>query len=107
MENSKSITINGVEYVEKSEVSEPAKPGKRAVLVLDRGWIVAGDIEDVDGRIKVTRAVHVRGWDSVGFDGMIANPKGPQVRIRPIPHGFDCPSDAEIFRVPVEDSWGI
>lgn len=105
--NIKTITINGVEYVEKSAACEAAKPGKRAVLVLDRGWIVAGDVEDIDGRIRVTRAVHVRGWDSIGFDGMIANPKDPKVCIKPIPNGFDCPADAELFRVPVGDTWGI
>lgn len=103
----KTITINGVEYVEKSAAQEPLKPGKRAVLVLDRGWIVAGDIEDKDGRILVTRAVHVRGWDSIGFDGMIANPKDTKVRIKQIPNGFNCPADAELFRVPVEDTWGL
>lgn len=105
--NIKTITINGVEYVEKSAATEQAKPGKRAVLVLDRGWIVAGDVEDVDGRIKVTRAVHVRRWDEIGFDGMIADPKSKKVTLKPIPNGFDCPADAELFRVPVGDEWGL
>jgi hypothetical protein len=80
---------------------------KRCVLVLDRGWIVAGDVEDVDGRIRVTRAVHVRRWESVGFDGMIADPKSTKVTIKPFPNGFDCPADSEIFRVPVSDDWGL
>ena len=106
--NVKEIELNGEKYIRKSDAAaDHGKPGKRAVLVLDRGWIIAGDVEDVEGRIKVTRALHVRGWDSIGFDGMIVNPKDPKVRLRPIPNGFDCPADAEIFRVPVEDSWGL
>ncbi len=98
------ITLDGVDYVRADAV---VAPGKRYVLVLDRGWIVAGDVEDVGGRIKVTRAVHVRGWDSIGFDGMIANSKDSKVRLKAIPNGFDCPSDSEIFRVPVPDTWGL
>ena len=105
--NLTEVAINGEIYVKKSAIAESVKTGSRAVLVLDRGWIIAGDVETIDGRLKVTRAVHVRGWDSIGFDGTIANPKDAKVRIKPIPNGFDCPADAEIFRVPVEDSWGL
>lgn len=99
------ITVNGVEYV-RADLAEPSRPGKRYVVVLDRGWIVAGDVEEIDGRLKITRALHVRKWDDVGFDGMIANPKSENVVIKPIPNGFDAPVEAEIFRVPVGDSWG-
>ena len=99
------VTVNGVKYIRADSVA--AKPGKRAVVVLDRGWIVAGDVEDVDGRIKVTRAVHVRSWSSIGFDGMIADPKSKDVVLRPLPNGVDAPKDAELFRVPVADDWGL
>lgn len=106
--NVETITINGVEYVRAdSAVIKPAPNGKRAVLVIDRGWVVAGDVEDVNGRIRVTRALHVRSWTSVGFDGMIANPKSGNVVLKPMPNGFDCPADAELFRVPVSDDWGL
>ena len=105
--NVKKITIDGVEYVRADSVETAAKPGKRAVLVLDRGWIVAGDVETVDGRLKVTRALHVRSWSSIGFDGMIASPKSSNVVLKPLPNGFDAPVDSEIFRVPVGDDWGL
>ena|ERR1035437_2279070 len=101
------ISINGIKYLRADAIVERAKPGKRAVLVLDRGWIVAGDIEDVNGRIKVTRAVHVRSWSSIGFDGMVEDPKTSGVVIKPFPNGFDCPADCELFRVPVSDDWGL
>lgn len=100
------ITLDRVEYI-RADAVQPPLTGKRAVLVLDRGWIVAGDVSDEDGRIKVTRAVHVRSWSSIGFDGMIANPKCGNVVLKPIPNGFDAPADAEIFRVPVSDNWGL
>lgn len=106
MTTPKTLKIDDETYVRASDVKAPKKPGKRAVVVLDRGWIVAGDVEDKNGRIKITRAVHVRSWSSVGFDGMIANPKA-NVVLKPVPEGFDCPADAELFRVPVADDWGI
>lgn len=103
----KTISIDGVQYVRADSVAETPKAGKRCVLVLDRGWIVAGDVETVDGRLKVTRALHVRSWESIGFDGMIAAPKGGKCSIKPLPNGFDVPADSELFRVPVSDDWGM
>lgn len=101
------IEINGQKYVLASAV--PSVPsGNRCVLVLDRGWIVAGDITEENGRIRVDRAVHVRSWSSIGFDGLIASGgRGPDVVVKLMISRFDCPADAEIFRVPVEDSWGL
>jgi hypothetical protein len=104
----KEITLDGVKYVRADSMGDRPKPGKRAILVLDRGWIVAGDVDDKDGRILVTRAVHVRSWSSVGFDGLVASGgRGQNVTIKPIPNGFDAPADAELFRVPVADDWGL
>lgn len=102
----KELAIDGVRYIRNDLVTTPIT-GTRAVLVLDRGWIVAGDVTEKDGRLKVTRAVHVRSWSNIGFDGMVANPKNSNVTIKPIPNGFDVPADAELFRVPVADDWGL
>ena len=101
MEN--SIEINGVEYVR----ADTQQVGTRAVVVVDRGWIFAGDVHRENGRIRLDRAVWVFRWESIGFDGMIANPKSSQVSIRSMPNGVDLPEGAEIFCVPVDDSWGL
>ena len=101
MEN--SIEINGVEYVR----ADTQQVGTRAVVVVDRGWIFAGDVTRENGRIRLNRAVWVFRWESVGFDGMIANPESSQVTIRSMPNGVDLPEGAEIFCVPVDDSWGL
>lgn len=103
-----SLTVNGVTYVraDKIPVVQPIK-GKRAVIIVDRGWIVAGDVTEENGRIKLTRAVHVLNWTGgQGFAGMIANPK-KHVTINPLPTGWDMPADAEIMRTWVDDSWGL
>ena len=98
MEN--KIEINGVEYVRTD--SKPT--GNRAVIVVDRGWIFAGDVERKDGFIYLSRALHVFKWESVGFAGMIENTK--KADLRPI-SDVQIPAGAEIFCVPVNESWGL
>lgn len=97
----RNITLNGVEYA-------PVKPatGARAVVVVDRGWIFAGDVTRKAGRIRLGRALHVFKWESVGFAGMIDNPKKAKADLRPIAD-VDMPAGEEIFCVPVADDWGL
>ena len=96
-----SVTINGIEY-------RPVTPttGTRAVVVVDRGWIFAGDVTRENGRIRLSNALHVFKWESVGFSGMIADPKKAKTDLRPIAD-VDMPAGAEIFCVPVPDGWGL
>lgn len=100
--NSKSITINGVEYIPASEVQQ-RPTGNRAVIVVDRGWIFAGDVTRENGRIKLSRAVWVFRWESIGFAKLVETEKGD---LRPMAD-VDMPEDAEIFCVPVHDAWGL
>jgi len=97
-----AININGIEYMPVNAVS-----GNRAVVVVDRGWIFAGDVTKNNGRIHLSNAVWIFRWESVGFDGVIANPKSSSVIIKPMPNGVDIPEGAEIFSVPVGDGWGM
>lgn len=98
-----TVMINGIVYVPQTAQSK----GNRHVVVIDRGWIVAGDLEDRDGRIYLDRAVHVRHWSDIGFDGMIENPNSNKVVLRPMKHIFNIPADSEIFRIPVSETWGL
>lgn len=100
------VTLNGVDYVRADQV--PARvTGNRAVVVVDRGWIFAGDVTRTNGRITLDRAVWVFRWESIGFDGVIADPKNKKCIIKPMPNGVDFPEGAEIFCVPVPDGWGL
>ena len=96
-----SVIINGIEYA-------PVKTqhGTRAVVVVDRGWIFAGDVTRKDGRIKLARAVHVLRWEQNGFAGLVADPKKAKATLSPCAD-VDMPEGAEIFCVPVEDTWGL
>lgn len=103
-DNPERISINNCSYVR--EDAPRAKPGKRAVVVVDRGWVFVGDVEDIDGRIRLTRAIHIKRWESIGFDGMVAQPNSSKVHLKKVPD-VDMPKDAELFRIPVGDDWGL
>jgi hypothetical protein len=101
---SKNITIDGIEYAPVVPV-EPN--GNRAVVVVDRGWIFAGDVTDKNGRVYLERVVWVFRWTSIGFAAVIEDPKQDGVDLRPVSRPIDIPAGAEVFRVPVCDDWGL
>jgi hypothetical protein len=92
-----NVTIDGVEY------APIGAKGKRAVVVVDRGWIFAGDVTRENGRLRLSRALHVFKWESIGFAKMCETAKAD---LRPITD-VDMPAGAEIFCVPVGDDWGL
>ena len=96
-----NVVINGIEYAPVNKAN-----GNRAVVVVDRGWIFAGDLTRKDGRILLSRALHVFRWESTGFAGMIENPKKAKADLRPVAD-VDIPEGAEIFCVPVTAEWGL
>lgn len=100
------IKIDDVEYVRADSMPAP-RTGQRAVVVVDRGWVFAGDVTRKDGRITLTRAVWVFRWESIGFDGVLRDPKSSKVTIRKMPDAVDLPEASEIFCVPVADDWGL
>jgi hypothetical protein len=97
-----TIKIDNIEYVRFDAVSAPIT-GNRAVIVVDRGWIFAGDVTRENGRIRLSRALHVFKWDSIGFAKMVET---ADADLRPI-SDVDLPADSEIFCVPVTDNWGL
>ena len=99
--NMKEIIVDGVKFVES------APSGNRAVVVVDRGWIFAGDVTESNGRIYLDRAVWVFRWESIGFDGVIENPTSEKVQLRPMKKRVDLPKDTELFRIPVGEKWGL
>jgi len=101
-----SVTIDGVEYVRADAVT-PRPTGRRAVVVVDRGWIFAGDVTREAGRVYLDRAVHVLSWESVGFAGMVADPKAARAKLKTMTSRVDIPDGAEIFCVSVPDEWGL
>jgi hypothetical protein len=100
-----TIRIDDVEYV-RADQAQKQITGSRVVLVVDRGWIFAGDATRADGRIRLTRALHVFAWPGGGFAAMIADPKNTKADLRHVAD-VDVPEASEVFCVPVGDSWGL
>lgn len=96
------INVDGVTYVPKS--SRPS--GNRAVVVVNRGWIFAGDVTEENGRIRLDNAVWVFRWERIGFAEVIRDPTQDGVDIRTVPYPVDIPASAEVYRVPVPEGWG-
>ena len=100
-----TVTINGVEYVRADSLPAQKPAGNRAIVVIDRGWIYAGDVEEANGRIVLYNAVWVFSWKSVGFAAVIEDPS--KADIRSVAYPIDIPADAEIYRIPVPPDWGL
>lgn len=84
----------------------PKKTEARYVMVVDRGWIFAGDASEVGGFVRLDNAVHVFRWDSIGFAAMLKDWRSPKVDLRPC-DAVEIPANSIIFRVPVESKWGL
>lgn len=126
MSKTTKIVIEGVEYIP----APPERTGCRHVIVIDRGWIYAGDVVEekymlpakpgvkdlltallwlqAPRRTVLERAVLVGRWSGgQWFTGMIANPKR-DTTILPVPGGrVDLAPGTELYRVPVADDWGL
>jgi hypothetical protein len=101
-----TLSVNGVDYVRKDSVGTVVPKGNRCVVVVDRGWIFAGDLVEEGGRIRLTDAVWIFRWEACGFDGVLADPKNKQVTLKKLNHVVDLPKESEVFRVPVTADWG-
>lgn len=102
-----TIEINGVTYAPVDSI--PALPsGNRAVVVIDRGWIFAGDVEkdEVSNGLIIHNAIHVFRWESIGFTGVLSNPKDSKVTLKTCAYPVKVPYGSVIFTVPVDANWG-
>lgn len=108
MTNPQRITIDKIVYVREDSVQQPPA-GDRCVVVVDRGWMYAGDVTDENGRVRLSRAVHIQKFTGgIWFGGMLKNPDSEHVHLQLVPGGVvDIPAGSEIFRVPVADDWGL
>jgi hypothetical protein len=103
-----SIEVNGVVYV-PADSSATIPSGDRHVVVIDRGWIVAGNVtkDDVTQELIVSNAIHVFRWESIGFSGVLENPKSSKVTLKTLPYPVKVPQGSVIFTIPVPQDWGV
>jgi len=78
--------------------------GNRFIVVLDRGWIMVGNVTDnADGTHTISNCANLRKWESGGFGGVTTNPSKSGVLLDPC---ADVIYVNEIMRVPISDDWG-
>lgn len=70
----KEIQVNGVEYVRKDSID--IKPTSKQIVVLQRGWIVIGDVEKSETEVKINNCSVIRVWGTSKGLGEIAE-NGP------------------------------
>jgi len=105
---SQVLEINGVRYVPETAAGPAALPaGDRAVFVIDRGFIYAGNWSMSDGQYTLTNAVNLRRYESIGFDGVLADPKSTKATIVTMPYPVIVPVGSVLFLIPVPQGWGL
>lgn len=79
--------------------------GNRHLVVLDRGWIFAGDLANhSEGGYILTNAKNVRRWEEGGFGALSRSAKAAKA------HLDDCApirfsANACIFKTPIGGDW--
>ena len=103
-----TFEINGVTYAPVGSDSNTLPSGNRHVVVIDRGWIVAGDvtIDETTKELIVSNAIDVFRWESIGFAGVLKNPKDRNVTLMDLPYPVKVPQGSVIFTIPVPETWG-
>ena len=74
MNTQKTMVIDGVEYVQKSTVVFANT--KKKIVVLQRGWVVVGNVETTKDEVKISDCSVIRRWGTTEGLGELAE-KGP------------------------------
>lgn len=67
-----TISINGTEYVPKSQVQVKQPDGELKIVVLQRGWVMVGRLERDGSECKLHQAAVIRNWGTTKGLGEIA-----------------------------------
>lgn len=79
---------------------------ERYLIVLDTGWIFAGNILEQDNRVELHNAIMLVNWNKCSFNEIISNPNKSNVTLQKVSSVIDFPKESEIFRVPIPHNWG-
>jgi len=101
MELEKAIEV----VTEAAKQCEAAK-GTRHLVVLDRGFIFAGNLayNDKDDWYTLTSVVNVRKWKKNGFGGLVKSAKDAEATLDPC-GTIKFKNSALIFVAPISKDW--
>lgn len=66
------ITINGEVYIKKSDINQEYKPSPIQIVVLNRGWIVVGNVKETGSKTIIQNASVIRNWGTKNGLGELA-----------------------------------
>lgn len=72
MAKSKSITIDGVEYVPAGTVNDEPKNSNIKIVILQRGWVFIGRWKEDGDQCALDNAYSIRVWGTTSGLGQLA-----------------------------------
>ena len=104
MTEPKTMQINNVEYIRKDEAD--FKPTKKQIVVLQRGWVVVGDVEKTDLEVNIKNCSVIRIWGTSNGLGEIAeNGPLPKTKLDKCPDISVHPLSVVMFMNVNESKW--
>lgn len=85
-------------------ISQEVPTGQRHLVVLDRGWIFAGDVSNENEVLVIRNALNVRKWQQGGFGALSLGAKRAGA-ILDKSEDIYVSQSAVLFMVPIPDSW--
>lgn len=104
MSKPETIKIDDVEYVRSDKVN--VVPTKKQIVVLQRGWIVVGDVSKTETEVSISNCSVVRIWGTSNGLGEIAE-NGPtsKTKLDPCPLVTVHPLAVVLYMNVNEDKW--
>lgn len=104
MTEPKTMQINDIEYVRKDAVDFAET--KKQIIVLQRGWVVVGDVEKTEQEIKITNCSIIRVWGtSKGLGELAENGATSKTKLDPCPSIVVHPLSVVLYMNVNESNW--
>ena len=99
-----TIKIDEVEYIRADAIT--FAPTKKQIVVLQRGWVVVGDVEKTETEVKINSCSVIRIWGTSKGLGEIAD-NGPtsKTKLDPCPPITAHPLSVVFYMNVNEDKW--
>ena len=104
MEQPKTLKIDEVEYVRSDSVNVPHTT--KQIIVLQRGWVVVGDVEKSETEIKINNCSVIRVWGtSQGLGEIASNGPTKNTKLDPCPPIIVHPLSVVLYMNVNEGKW--
>ena len=104
MSKPNTIKIDEVEYVRADKAQ--AIPTKKQIVVLQRGWIVVGDVEKTETEVRINNCSVIRVWGtSRGLGEIAENGATDKTKLDPCPPVIAHPLSVVLCMNVNESNW--